>query len=135
MQIKKDVASVLSAILSMITCIVPTSILSISKMKFEEIKEKHKTKLRLNGNKEETNDKPSSSTELLLVISHSIMLFQTILFILYLNYIYNLYNSNQFLKYPKYNFIVLILLFLTSCVNSYVSYIYGSESLLYVTDG
>lgn len=137
--LSKDIGFVISALLSMIFTILPIIFLSISKTKFEKMKEdRHGTSSNYgdsysdNGKIENNNTSTSGS---LLITVHSLILLETIVFIVYLNYIFSVYQTNAFVNIPKYNYIMLIFLFLLSTLNTYLSYKYANESLLFETDG
>lgn len=133
--ISKDIGFVISALLSMIFSILPIIFLSISKQKFEKMKkERHSNNDKDNDNEASSSSSSSSSSSLLITI-HSLILTETIIFIIYLNYIFSNYQSNALVNIPKYNYIVLIFLFLFSTLNTYLSYKYANESLLFETDG
>ena len=136
--VSKDIGFVVSALLSMIFTILPMIFLSISKTKFEKMKEdRHGTSSNY-GDSYSDNDKienNNTSSGSLLITVHSLILLETIIFIVYLNYIFSVYQTNAFINIPKYNYVMLIFLFLFSTLNTYLSYKYANESLLFETDG
>ena len=135
--VSKDIGFVISALLSMIFTILPIIFLSISKTKFEKMKEeRHGTSSNYGDSDkgEIENNNPSTGGSLLITV-HSLILLETIVFIVYLNYIFSVYQTNAFVNIPKYNYIMLIFLFLFSTLNTYLSYKYANESLLFETDG
>lgn len=128
--VSKDIGFVLSSLLSMILCMIPILVLAMFKGKIQ--KKRNDRSIHINT---KDNTSSSSSQDILLTICHIIILLESLVFILFLNYMYSFYNLRGNKKLPKYNFIILTFLFLLTCVSSYVSYVYSTESLLFLTDG
>ena len=131
--INKDLGFVISATLSMIFTMIPLVILTMAKTKTEKI---NSTQTIENNKTNESNNKNENHSNSTLLMIHSLILTETILFILFLNYIFKTHESYSIvLKYPKYNFVVLIALFLFGTVNTVLTINYTSSHSLYETDG